>query len=107
MPDREWLRHTVATLAYRGGKVVRDAPPDFAGFRAKEGSRAAGQILAHIGDLLDWALSSRKAPRHGMMRRRSRGRLTSRDSSRLCTSSMPIWRRTRRSAVPPSALFQG
>ena len=32
---RDFLRHTAATLAYRGGKAVRDAP---AGFRG--GSRA-------------------------------------------------------------------
>ena len=53
---RALLRHTVATLAYRGGKAVRGAPPRFAGFRVAEGSRAPGEILAHIGDLLDWAL---------------------------------------------------
>jgi hypothetical protein len=57
MPHREWLRHTIATLAYRGGKAVREAPAHFSDFRVKEGSRSAGQILAHIGDLLDWALS--------------------------------------------------
>jgi hypothetical protein len=57
MPGREWLRHTVATLAYRGGKAVRGAPLQFGDFRVKDGSRSAGQILAHIGDLLDWALS--------------------------------------------------
>ena len=51
------LRHTVATLAYRGGKSLRGAPPGFAEFRAAPGSRSAGEILAHIGDLLDWALS--------------------------------------------------
>jgi hypothetical protein len=50
------LRHTVATLAYRGGKAVRGAPPEFVSFRAAPGSRTAGEILAHIGDLLDWAL---------------------------------------------------
>jgi len=54
---RELIRHTVATLAYRGGKAVRGAPADFASFRAAETSRTPGQILAHIGDLLDWALS--------------------------------------------------
>jgi hypothetical protein len=54
---RELLRHTLATLAYRGGKAVRDAPEDFAGYRAAPGGRSPGQILAHIGDLLDWALS--------------------------------------------------
>ena len=47
------LRHTVATLAYRGGKALRGAPAEFAG----DGSRTPGQILAHICDLFDWALS--------------------------------------------------
>jgi len=49
------LRHTVATLAYRGGKAVRGAPAEFASFAGAV--RTPGQILAHIGDLLDWALS--------------------------------------------------
>jgi len=52
------LRHTVATLAYRGGKAVRGAPEGFRDFRAAPGSRSGGEILAHIGDLLDWALSN-------------------------------------------------
>jgi hypothetical protein len=56
-PKRELLRHTVATLAYRGGKAVRNAPTGFAEFCARESVRTPGQILAHIGDLLDWALS--------------------------------------------------
>jgi len=58
-PDtkREMLRHTVATLAYRGAKAVRDAPDTFASFKASETSRTPAEILAHIGDLLDWALS--------------------------------------------------
>ena len=57
-PDakREMLRHTLATLAYRGGKAVRDAPEGFAGFRACGGARTPAEILAHVGDLLDWAL---------------------------------------------------
>lgn len=53
---RQLLRHTVATLAYRGGKVLRDAPADFSSFTLGDG-RSAGAILAHIGDLLDWGLS--------------------------------------------------
>lgn len=56
-PSRQLLRHTLATLAYRGGKAVRGAPASFAEFRAAETTRTPGQILAHIGDLLDWALS--------------------------------------------------
>jgi hypothetical protein len=60
MPDdskRTLLRHTVATLAYRGGKALRGAPADFASFRAGDSGRTPGQVLAHISDLLDWALS--------------------------------------------------
>jgi hypothetical protein len=55
--DRGLLRHTVATVAYRGGKAIRDAPDGFSEFRVGETSRTPGQILAHIGDLYDWALS--------------------------------------------------
>src|SRR5271169_749865 len=54
------LRHTVATLAYRGGKALRGAPASFSGFQAAPGVRTPGQILAHLGDLLDWALSLAK-----------------------------------------------
>jgi hypothetical protein len=59
-PKRELLRHTLATLAYRGAKAVRDAPDSFASFKASETTRTPAQILAHIGDLLDWALSIAK-----------------------------------------------
>jgi hypothetical protein len=59
-PKREMLRHTVATLAYRGGKAVREAPESFADFHASETTRTPAAILAHICDLLDWALSMAK-----------------------------------------------
>ena len=55
--ERQMLRHTLATLAYRGGKTLRGAPEGFSGFRASASTRTPGQVLAHIGDLLDWALS--------------------------------------------------
>lgn len=51
------LRHTLATLAYRAGNVLRDAPPSFTDFTPATGSRSAGQILAHMGDLMDWGAS--------------------------------------------------
>ncbi len=57
---REMLRHTVATLAYRGTKAVRGAPDSFASVHAAETTRTPAQILAHVGDLLDWALSIAK-----------------------------------------------
>jgi hypothetical protein len=53
---REMLRHTVATVAYRGGKALRGAPEAFATFRIAEGTRTPVQILAHVNDLFDWAL---------------------------------------------------
>lgn len=55
--NREMLRHTVATLAYRGAKAMRGAPDSFASFKASDTTRTPAEILAHIGDLLDWALA--------------------------------------------------
>lgn len=57
---RELLRHTLATVAYRGGKAVRGAPDTFANLKAAPSSRTPAQILAHVGDLFDWALSMAK-----------------------------------------------
>ncbi|HEV7799345.1 MAG TPA: hypothetical protein VGO73_14400 [Pyrinomonadaceae bacterium] len=54
---RELLRHTLATLAYRGGKAIRDINVDVANYRASETTRTPLEILAHIGDLLEWALT--------------------------------------------------
>ena len=54
---REFLRHTLATLAYRGGKAVRGASAEFAGFGLGENPKTPAMILAHIGDLLDWAVT--------------------------------------------------
>jgi hypothetical protein len=56
-PARQFLRHTTATLSYRGGKVLRGAPAGFSEFRVAEKTRTPGQILAHMADLLGWALS--------------------------------------------------
>ena len=51
------LRHALATIAYRGGKALRGAPPEFAAYRCGDATRTPAAILAHIGDLFDWALS--------------------------------------------------
>lgn len=53
----------MATLAYRGGKVIRDAPEGFAAVRGCETCRTAGEVLRHIGDLLEWALWLTKGER--------------------------------------------
>jgi hypothetical protein len=59
-PARELLRHTLATVAYRGAKATRNAPPDFPDFRAAGDVRTPVQIVAHMADLYDWALSLAK-----------------------------------------------
>jgi len=58
--SRQLLRHTLATLAYRAGKALRAAPESFAAFSTGEKGRTPANILAHMGDLFDWALSIAK-----------------------------------------------
>jgi hypothetical protein len=53
--SRDCLRHAVATLAYRANRALENAPAAFASFDG--GGRQPVQILAHMGDLFDWALS--------------------------------------------------
>ena len=56
MTDRELLRHAAAVIAYRGGKPLRDVPDTFPAFDTGRGHTPLA-ILAHLADLLDWALS--------------------------------------------------
>jgi hypothetical protein len=51
------LRHLLATLAYRAGKAVRGTPAAYADCRLSPDSRTPAEILAHMGDLMDWVLS--------------------------------------------------
>lgn len=54
--ERALLRHLAATLAYRAAKVLRDAPPELAAFALDARTRTPVQIVAHLGDLMDWAI---------------------------------------------------
>jgi hypothetical protein len=58
--DREIVRHTIATIVYRGAKTLRDAPSDFAVFHINPQSRTPVEIVAHMGDIFDWALTIAK-----------------------------------------------
>jgi hypothetical protein len=58
--SRQMLRHTLATLAYRAGKALRGAPESFADYGTGDRGRTPVRILAHMGDLFDWALSIAK-----------------------------------------------
>jgi len=55
--EREFLRHTLAALAYRASKALRDAPADFGSCTVSGANRTPSHILTHMCDLLDWALS--------------------------------------------------
>jgi len=55
--NRHMLRHSLATVAYRGSKAMRGATKDFAGFRAPNSCRTPAELLAHLGDLFDWSLT--------------------------------------------------
>ena len=57
---RLFLRHCLATLAYRAGKTVRGTPAVFGEFRVDTASPRPLDILAHMGDLMDWVLSQAK-----------------------------------------------
>jgi len=55
---RGWLRHCVATVAYRAGKAIRGAPAGFGEFRlADPAAMTPAGIVAHMGDLMEWTLS--------------------------------------------------
>jgi hypothetical protein len=53
---RDLLRHTLATVAYRAARALAGAPDSFAAYTGA-GGRQPAEILAHMGDLFDWALS--------------------------------------------------
>jgi hypothetical protein len=52
---RVLMRHALAALAYRTTRALEGAPAEFGGFDGA--GRRPSEILAHMGDLFDWALS--------------------------------------------------
>jgi hypothetical protein len=55
--ERELLRHALATIAYRASRAVLDAPASYSTLALSPTTRTPAQIVAHMGDLMDWALS--------------------------------------------------
>src|SRR5437764_715108 len=55
--SRLMLRHTLAALAYRANKALKDTPAEFTSYKCGERTRTPGQILGHLGDLMDWGVS--------------------------------------------------
>src|SRR5213592_698357 len=58
--DRRLLRHLLATLAYRAAKTLRDAPKGFGDYSDRAGRRTPVQLVAHMGDLMQWGIHMTK-----------------------------------------------
>jgi hypothetical protein len=52
---RQMLRHFLAALAYRTQKALRDAPSDFASFRAGAKVRTPHELIRHMDSLMGYA----------------------------------------------------
>jgi len=105
---RDFLRHALATLVYRGSKSLRDAPPEVAAAAIAGENRTPLKILSHINDLLDWAWSmAHRRAGSGTIRRRivdgGMRSLSHRGEEIRTTSSPP----TPSSPCPVENLFPG
>src|SRR4029453_3537055 len=52
--ERAMLRHTLATLAYRAEKVLRDVSDGFANQQIAPGVRTPPELGGHLGGLMAW-----------------------------------------------------
>ena len=101
---RQLLRHTVATLAYRAARALEGAPDNFATFDGCR--RQPGQILAHMGDLFDWALSAVQGSERWHNSTPLRGPQKSSASSPPSKPSTITSHQTSRSMPPQSRSFR-
>lgn len=53
--EKRMLRHFLAALAYRTQKALRDAPADFASFRAAPKVRTPHELIRHMDSVLGYA----------------------------------------------------
>lgn len=58
------LRHSVATLAYRAAKVLRDFPLEATQARVAPATRTALEVLSHLADLMHWAEGLARGENH-------------------------------------------
>ncbi len=56
--DRDLLRHSLAVLAYRAAKPLRDAPPGFASYPTGAGAWTPLHLVTHLADLMAWACTA-------------------------------------------------
>ncbi|MEO8910270.1 MAG: hypothetical protein ABI408_08585 [Gemmatimonadaceae bacterium] len=106
-PKRGFLRHTLATIAYRAAKVERLAPPGFGEFQLGKGARTPVQIMAHIADLFDWGLRMAQGTSEWVQSKPQRWR---KEVERFHASLLALDRHLGSDAplgVTPEELFQG
>ena len=106
LSDALWLRHTVATLAYRAEKVLRDVPPGFADFRASPHSQSALALVAHLGDLMEWGVRMTRETGNGNPCRSPPGKPRASASSRRSRHWIARWRRAGRDRWATRSCFR-
>jgi hypothetical protein len=57
MNEYEFMRHTLATLAFRLRKALVGAPSGFADFTPGEGARTSLRMLRHLSSSMTWTIS--------------------------------------------------
>lgn len=57
MNEFEFMRHTLATLAFRLRKALVGAPPGFADFTPGDGARTSLRLLRHLSSSMTWTIS--------------------------------------------------
>ncbi len=106
-PKRSFLRHTLATVAYRAAKVERFAPPGFGDFQLGKATRTPVEIIAHMSDLFDWALRMSKGSQDWVQ---SRPQSWRKEVARFHASLLALDQYLASDAplsVTPEELFQG
>lgn len=53
--QRSLLKHFLAAIAYRTQKALRDAPPEFPGFRAAHNVRTPHELIRHMDSVLGYS----------------------------------------------------
>ncbi|MCA9322744.1 MAG: hypothetical protein KDB53_18530, partial [Planctomycetes bacterium] len=105
--QRTFLRHTLAALAYRAAKVLRDAPVGMADLTVADGAMTGTQVVDHIADVVVWmgklmrddkSWGTKTSPDFAAARDRFFAALE--DVDGLLASGEPI-------AAPVERLFQG
>ena len=101
------LRHAVATLGYRRPRYCGRRGQSSAAFERQKGSRSAGEILSHMGDLFDWALSQAQGKQRW---RNSKSRPWNEDTARFFSALKAFDKYLASSAklhAAPEKMFQG